>query len=106
MKVILDECCHGRIKKALQGFDDSTVQSEGWSGIKNGDLLQRISGKFDVFVTQDQNISQQNAIKGRPFCLLVVVTPSGLWSELEPLMATLREEIQRAKNGMLLIIRA
>jgi hypothetical protein len=45
--------------KLLGGHICSTVQSQGWSGIKNGELLQRAEGEFDLFITSDQNLRYQ-----------------------------------------------
>jgi hypothetical protein len=56
VRVLLDECCHRRILQALSGFDVTTAQKLGWSGVQNGELLKRLENRFDVLVTQDQNL--------------------------------------------------
>ena len=40
------------------GHDVSTVQSLGWAGIENGDLLERAGGTIDVFVTMDRKLER------------------------------------------------
>src|SRR5256885_1738827 len=63
MRILLDECVPWPMHKLLTGHACSTVQELGWSGIKNGELLQRAEGEFDLFFTSDQNIRyQQNLI--------------------------------------------
>lgn len=104
MKILLDECCHGRIARALAGFDVKTVQAVGWSGLRNGDLLLRVEGQFDVFVTQDQNIPRQNPIAPREFGVVVLKTKGGRWRELEPLMPRLRDMIGRVERGSVTVI--
>ena len=37
----------------LVGHDVDTVVGRGWAGIKNGDLLRRMSGDYDVLITMD-----------------------------------------------------
>jgi hypothetical protein len=32
-----------------------------WAGLKNGELLRRAAGEFDVFFTIDQSVSHQQA---------------------------------------------
>lgn len=51
-----------------------TVQSKGWSGIRNGDLLQRAEAEFDLFITSDQNIRYQQNLAGRSIAILELST--------------------------------
>lgn len=48
----------------LSGHDVQTVPRLGWSGVKNGELLRRASGAFDVLVTGDQSIEFQQNLQG------------------------------------------
>ena len=59
MKVLLDERVPWPMHRLLIGHECKTAQQCGWGGIKNGDLLRRAEGQFDVFVTSDQNIRYQ-----------------------------------------------
>ena len=64
MKIILDECIDRRLARELIGYDVSTVPKMGWAGIKNGQLLARVSGTFDVVITVDRNLTaEQNLSK-------------------------------------------
>lgn len=90
---------------ALRDFDVSTVQLEGWSGIKNGALLKRIDGRFDVFVTQDKHLPAQNLVSKRRFGVVVLSTKAGRWNQLEVLMPRLRETLAQLKPGTVAIIR-
>lgn len=58
----------------LSGHACSSVQQQGWGGLKNGDLLQRAEGKFDLFVTSDQNIRYQQDLIGRRIAILELST--------------------------------
>lgn len=60
--------------KLLSGHSCATVQSQGWGGIKNGDLLQRAEGEFDLFITSDQNIRYQQNLTGRRIAILELST--------------------------------
>jgi len=33
-----------------------TVQSMGWAGISNGELLRKAEGQFDLFLTADKRL--------------------------------------------------
>jgi hypothetical protein len=57
VRVLLDENIPKALRKALAGFDVSTVQYMGWAGLKNGELLSTAeAGGFDVFVTGDKTV--------------------------------------------------
>ena len=43
-------------------------------GIKNGDLLQRAEGEFDLFITSDQNLRYQQNLTGRRIAILELST--------------------------------
>jgi hypothetical protein len=104
VRILLDECCHRRIVRALAGLHVTTVQAEGWRAVRNGDLLRRIGDHFDVFVTQDQNLPRQNLLARRTFGVIVLKTKGGRWHELEPLMPRLRETIGRIERGAVVVI--
>jgi predicted nuclease of predicted toxin-antitoxin system len=74
MRILLDECVPWPLHKLLSGHSCSTVQDKGWGGIKNGDLLQRAEGNFDLFITSDQNIRYQQNLAGRRIAILELST--------------------------------
>ena len=62
MRVLLDECVDWRLSRALTGHEVKSARQMGWSAIKNGELLELASERFDAFVTVDRNLAfQQNA---------------------------------------------
>ncbi len=60
MRILLDESLPRRLRSIFAGHEVVTVVEAGWSGVKNGDLLQLAAARFDVFVTQikTSNISR------------------------------------------------
>jgi hypothetical protein len=50
MKILLDECVPWPMHKFLLDHECTTAQRAGWGGIKNGELLLRAEGKYDLFV--------------------------------------------------------
>ena len=51
MRVLLDEQLPLDLSLELHGHAVDTVVSRGWAGIKNGELLCRMRGEYDVLVT-------------------------------------------------------
>ena len=74
MKILLDECVPWPMHRLLTGHTCSTVQGKGWGGIKNGDLLRRAEGEFNLFITSDQNIRYQQNLLGRRIAIVELST--------------------------------
>ena len=74
MKVLLDECVPWPMHRLLAGHECQTAQQCGWGGVKNGELLQRAEGRFDVFVTADQNLRYQQNLAGRAIAIVELST--------------------------------
>ena len=51
---------------------DTTVQREGWSGVSNGELLARATGRFDALVTNDQGLEFQQDLSGLELGIFVL----------------------------------
>ncbi len=76
MKLLLDECVDRRLAREIHGHEVSTVSGLGWSGARNGELLARVAGQFDAFVTVDRNLAFQQPIDKLPFAVLVLRAPT------------------------------
>ncbi len=74
MKILLDECVPAPMQSLLSNHACTTVQAKGWSGIRNGDLLQRAEAEFDLFITSDQNIRYQQNLARRRIAILELST--------------------------------
>ena len=74
MKILLDECVPWPMHRMLSGHACASVQDKGWGGIKNGDLLERAEGEFDLFITSDQNLRYQQNLTGRRIAILELST--------------------------------
>ena len=74
MKILFDECMPQPLRLRLAEFEVSTAQEMGWGRVKNGDLLKRAEGVFDVFLTADQQLKYQQNLTGRQLAILVLST--------------------------------
>ncbi len=99
MKILLDECVDWRLSRDIVGHDVKTVRQMGWSTIKNGELMQLVSGQFDVFVTVDRNLSFQQNLTGYTLALVVLCAKTNRLADLRPLVPELLEIIPMAKVG-------
>jgi len=64
LKVLLDEGVPEILRKRLPLFVVRSVQEVGWRGVRNGALLDLMTGQFTVLITTDKNLRfQQNLAK-------------------------------------------
>jgi predicted nuclease of predicted toxin-antitoxin system len=60
VRVLLDEDLDIRLRHEFSDEHSvETVQFRGWKGLENGELLEAASGEFDVLVTMDDNLPEQ-----------------------------------------------
>ena len=74
MKILLDECIPWPMRRLLQEHSCTSVQAQGWSGIRNSELLARAEAEFDLLITADQNIVYQQNLTGRTIAILELST--------------------------------
>ncbi len=100
MKVLLDENLDHRLRSRLGTYDVITASYMGWAGLKNGKLLRAADdGDFDVFVTGDQTLTQeQNLTQLR---LAIVVLSTVEWRILSSHLAKIIAAIDGATPGSL-----
>ena len=82
------------MKRRLIGRDVRTVQELGWSGVKNRELLSRLEGDFDVFITTDKNLRHQQNLSGRGFAVIL------LPSNQVPVVAAIIDDIEAALQSV------
>jgi len=82
MRVLFDQGTPAPLCHALAPHEVSTAFELGWSNLENGDLLREAEGRFEVFVTTDQNLRYQQNLGGRQLAILVLPTTN--WLERRP----------------------
>ena len=74
MRILLDECVRWPMRRLLSQHSVTNVQAQGWSGIRNSELLRRAEEDFDLFITSDQNIRYQQNLTGQRIAILELST--------------------------------
>ena len=105
MRLLLDECVPARMRQALPSHRVSTVGQEGWSGIKNGNLLALAAAGFDALITVDKNLPYQQNLSKLPLAVLVLDAASNELPSLLPLVPALEEALVDLKPGNVVLIR-
>jgi len=102
MTVILDECLPKRLIHELPGHKVVTVPMAGWAGIQNGELLRRISGSFEAFITIDGNLAHQQNTGKLLFGVVVLGAPSNKIEDIRPLIPEILQTLQALKPGQVI----
>ncbi|HEV2763249.1 MAG TPA: DUF5615 family PIN-like protein [Pyrinomonadaceae bacterium] len=94
MRVLLDECLPKKLKREVEADVVRTVPEAGWAGTKNGALLRLAEREFDVFLTNDQNLEQQQNLQQFDLAIIVLVAFTNDIEDLKPLMPATNEAIK------------
>ena len=99
MRLLLDEHLPIGLAAELPGHTADTVSGRGWSGIKNGEMLRRMSGQYDVLLTMDRSIEFQQRISTLPFGILLVSARSNRMEDLRPLVPSILSALDAVDPG-------
>jgi hypothetical protein len=97
MRILLDECVPWPLHKLLVGHACSTAQQNGWTAVKNGDLLRLAEPLFDAFITSDQNLLYQQNLQGRKLPIIVLSTNN--WRRVKAGAGLIRNTLDALKPG-------
>lgn len=106
MRVLLDESLPRTLVRHLSGVVAETVYDRGWSGLKNGELLQLASKSFDVFLTADQNLPYQQNLAGHAIRVIVLAAVTNRVADLVPLLGRALQAAEGLSVGQVEVIRA
>ncbi len=105
MRILLDECVPRRLKRH---FRDRglvlTVTDAGLSGYENGQLLRRVSGAFEVFITIDKSIQHQQNLASLDIAFVLLRVRSNDIVDIEPLIPRLFARWHELKPATLLVV--
>ena len=101
MRVLLDENLPHDLMALLVGHTVETVAGRGWAGVRNGELLKRASGEFDVFLTMDRRLPEQQRIAQLPFAVILLLAPSNRLAHLRALVPEVLRMLPSVAAGSL-----
>jgi hypothetical protein len=94
VRILLDESLPRPLARLLPEHDVHTVAAMGWSGTRNGELLQLAAGQFDAFLTADQNLEHQLNLGILPIAVVVLVAPTNRIESLRLLIPALLRTLE------------
>jgi PIN like domain len=106
MRILLDECVPRPLKRELADYEIRTVVEMGWSGKKNGELLQLMNQEgFTILLTTDQNLRYQQNLEQAGIAVVVMVALSNRLPALLPLIPSVRNALGTVTSGEVVDIR-
>lgn len=94
MKLLLDENLPHDLRHFLAIHEAFTVTYMGWSGLRNGQLLERAARDgFDAVVTLDTGIEHQHNLMQLPCAVVILHAPSNKLEDLKPLVSPLLDSL-------------
>ncbi|MEX0777917.1 MAG: DUF5615 family PIN-like protein [Phycisphaeraceae bacterium] len=97
MKILLDESAPHEIRHWLWDHEVHSVAFRGWTSMKNGELIAAAETEYDLLITSDQNMPDQQNIAARK--LAVLVLPTNNVTALRDRIDDLRKALARCRPG-------
>lgn len=85
MRVLFDHCVPRPLASLLTGHEVRTTYRMGWADQSNGALLALASKQFDIFLTTDRRLQNQQNIGSLPIAVVVLVAVTNTIEDLAPL---------------------
>jgi predicted nuclease of predicted toxin-antitoxin system len=105
MKILLDECLALDVRHSFPNHDAHTAQWAGLKGKANSELLRaaELAG-YDVLLTVDQGIPQQQRAGGRKLAIILLRARTNQMEDLLPSVDAIFEALQSIKPGQIVRI--
>jgi len=93
MKVLLDHCLDWRLGRSLPGHSVKAAGKIGWGCLKDRALLEKAENHFDVLVTSDKNMPDQQDLSKYNLAVAILDVPTNRIEDCLPKMATLLRQL-------------
>jgi len=105
LRILLDECIPRRVKRHFRSLGlVLTVTDARLSSYTNGQLLRRIDGDFDIFITVDKSIQHQQNLAAYDVAFVLLRVPSNDIADVEPVLPRLFARWSEIQRRSLLIV--
>ncbi len=105
MRILLDECVDWRLLRDLTEYDAKTVKQLGWEHVDDGSLLALAADRFDVFVTVDKDLPNEQDITEFEIAVIVLRGRTTRIVDLRELLGLLHQALRRAQPRQLQVVR-
>ena len=104
MRILLDECLPRKLGRELVGHDCSTAPQMGWAGLKNGALLTKAVGRFDIFLTVDKKLPHEQKLAAFAIAVVVLRCATNDINDLRKLVPALLVALPTVRSGRAIFV--
>ncbi len=98
MRILFDQGTPVPLRELLNSHQVETAFERGWSTLTNGELLAATEQeRFEVFVTTDRNLRDQQNLGGMRIAIIVLSSTS--WPRIKKAATAVKEAIDAALPG-------
>lgn len=98
MLILFDQGTPVPLRGSLKFHVVATAYERGWSGLKNGELLDAAEKEgFEVLVTTDMSLKYQQNLASRQIAVVVLSTPS--WPRIQRTSDAVVRAVDNASTG-------
>ncbi|MBZ5676317.1 MAG: hypothetical protein LAP61_18900 [Acidobacteriia bacterium] len=106
MRLLLDECVDERLRCFFSTHECHSARYAGLAGLRNGELLLAAEpAGFEVVITVDQNLPDQQNLSSRRISLLILCAPTNRLNDLKRLVPIALGALDSIKLGQVAKIR-
>jgi hypothetical protein len=106
MKLLIDECVDERLRLLFPGHECQTARFANLAGLKNGRLLEAVKvAGFDVLITVDQNIPDQQHLSQRNIAMVILCGRTNRLRDLELLVPAAISALGSVRAGDVVKVR-
>lgn len=107
MRVLLDENLNWRLVRYFDAdYHVTTVEQQGWKGMRNGELLEQAAETFDVLVTMDKGFEYQQNISEYAIGVIIISAKSNKLQEIQPAMLEVNQILSDVQPGQVILVNA
>jgi len=100
LKILLDHNLDRRLKNYLTEYETTTTQEQDWADVLNGELLALAEENgFDVLLTADANIKNQQNLSNRKISILVLRAFNNRLSTHTEMIEDIHEALVKIKSS-------
>jgi len=105
MRLLFDECVDERFRLLFPDHDCQTARFARLAGLKNGQLLDAAeAGGFQVLITVDQSVPDQQNFAGRKIALLILRAPTNRLQDLKAIVPAALSALSNIQPGSIVTI--
>lgn len=99
MRVLIDACLPVQLKAHLGLAGAATARELGWQHMKNGELLAAAQGQFDVLLTMDKGMPDQQKPSRFRVAVVILRARSNRLADLLPLVPKIHRVLPQVRKG-------